>query len=226
VPGMPGKIIWSINIMKNVLNKYQFLNIEKIVQIFSYIQRHAKTTSKLELIKYLFFADRINIRKHFSFISLDRYVALENGPAASSALDILNKYKEYLSNFSDIELGFLDKIQIKNQSTRIIGDMGTDLLSNNEMHSLDLSIQTFPRKNLIEISHDYPEWKRYKELFDDQVISAQPIIIDDFFINPDPNNSPAIQKYFGGKDPLYENEEYLKEAKAFYLESRRHDDVL
>jgi hypothetical protein len=209
-----------------MLNKYQFLNIEKIVQIFSYIQRYADTTNKIDLIKYLFFADRINIRKHFSFISLDCYFALENGPAGSSSLDILNKNKEYLSNFSDSELKFLDKIKKRNQYTRIIEKSNTDLLSKNEMNSLDLSIKTFPKLNLIEISYDYPEWKRYKELFDDKLISAHPIVIDDFFTNPDPDNSPAIQKYFGGNDPLYEDEEYLKEAKAFYLESRRHDDAL
>jgi hypothetical protein len=205
--------------MKNALNKYQFLNIEKIVQIFSYIQRYAETTNKLELIKYLFFADRINIRKHFSFISLDCYFALENGPAGSSSLDILNKNKEYLSNFSDFELKFLEKIKKINQSTRIIEKSDTDLLSKNEMSSFDLSMQIFPRTNLVEISHDYPEWKRYKELFDEKLISAKLIVIDDFFTNPDSNNSPAIQKYFKGKDPLYENEEYLKEAKDFYLES-------
>jgi hypothetical protein len=208
------------------LNKYQFLNIEKIVQIFSYIQRRADTTSKLELIKYLFFADRINIRKHFSFISLDRYVALENGPAASSALDILNKYDEYLSNFSSTELKFLDKIQKINQSKILIEDSDTDLLSKNEMHSLDLSIQTFQGVNLVETSHDYPEWKRYKKLFDEKLVSSCLIVIDDFFANPDPDNSPAIQKYFDGKDPLYEDEAYLAEAKAFYLESSGHTDAL
>jgi hypothetical protein len=78
----------------NGLNKYLFLNIEKIVQIFSYIQKHSETTSKLELIKYLFFADRINIRKYFSFISLDNYVALKYGPVASNSLDILNNTKD------------------------------------------------------------------------------------------------------------------------------------
>ena len=135
--------------MENVLNKYQFLNIEKIVQIFSYIQRYAETTNKVELIKYLFFADRRNIRKHFSFISLDCYFALENGPAGSGALDILNKNKEYLSNFSNSELKFLDKIKKINQTTRIIEQANTDLLSRNEMDSLDFSIKTFPKLNLI-----------------------------------------------------------------------------
>jgi hypothetical protein len=201
------------------LNRYYFLNIEKIVQIFFYIQNHAKTTSKLELIKYLFFADRINIRKHFSFISLDTYVALKYGPVASNSLDILNKSRDYISNFTNNELKFLDKIKKVNNDKRIIDAIGNDLLSNNEKNSLDNAISLFQGKPLVKLSHDYPEWKRYKELFEGHYISSKPIVIDDFFCNPNIQDSPAIRRYFGNKDPLYEDEEYLKEAKEFYLQS-------
>jgi hypothetical protein len=212
--------------MENSLNKYQFLNIEKIVQIFSYIQNKANVATKLELIKFLFFADRVNIRKHFSLISLDHYVALKYGPVASNALDILNKNTEFLSNFSNEELQYLNKIQKKNQSTRIITETNYDLLSKNEIRSLDFSIETFRGIDLVEISHDYPEWKRYKELFDSRMISSRPIKIDDFFTNPDIQDSPAIQKYFCGNDPLYEDDDYLNEAKKYYFEISGLADAL
>jgi hypothetical protein len=206
----------------NGLNKYFFLNIEKIVQIFSYIQKYSQTTSKIELIKYLFFADRINIRKHFAFISFDNYVALKYGPAASTSLDILNHTKDYLSNYSHNELKFLTKIKRLNQSKRIIEPAGTDLLSQNEMHSLDTAMNLFSDKPLIELSHDYPEWKRYKTLFENKLISMHPVNINDFFSNPDMNDSPTIKKYFS-EDPLYEDVAYLNEAKEFYLESFQID---
>jgi hypothetical protein len=204
--------------IKGKLNKHYFLNIEKIVQIFSYIQTHAETTSKLELIKYLFFADRINIRKHFALISLDTYVALKYGPVASSSLDILNHTKDYLSNYPQDELKFLSKIKRINQSKMIIEPVGNDLLSKNEMRSLDKAIELFCNKPLVKLSHDYPEWKRYKALFDNKLVSMRPIDINDFFLNPDIDNSPSIKKYFGS-DPLYETPEYLNEAREFYLES-------
>jgi hypothetical protein len=162
------------------INKYYFLNIEKIVQIFSYIQKTTETTSKLDLIKYLFFADRIHIRQYFSFISLDNYIALKYGPVASSSLDILNKSKDYLSNFSHDELKFLDNIKMINQS------------------------------------------KRIKELFDNKWISMHPIDVDDFFKNPDMNNSPCLQKYFNDADPLYKSPDYLNEAKEFYKEGMKN----
>ena len=203
----------------NRLNKYCFLNIEKIVQILYYIQKYSETVSKLELIKYLFFADRIHIREYFSLISLDTYIAMEHGPVASISLNILNKNEEYLNNYKNEELRYLDNIDIINNSNRKINEVTPDLLSKNEMSSLDKSIKLFFRKRLVELTHDYPEWKRFKELFENNYISSRAIVMDDFFENPDINDSPAIKEYFNGVDPLYKNEEYLKEARQFYSES-------
>ena len=201
------------------LNKYCFLNIEKIVQIFYYIQKYSNTDTKLLLIKYLFFADRIHIRDHYSLISLDIYKALEHGPVASTALDILNKNMEYLNNYENDELKYLENIKMTDAKTRKINEMTHDLLSKNEMNSLDKSIKLFSGKNLVDLSHDYPEWKRFKTLFENKYVSSMPIHVDDFFKNPDINDSPAINKYFGSEDPLYKDDEYLSEARQFYLES-------
>jgi len=201
------------------LNRYCYLNIEKIIQIFYYIQKYSKSSSKLELIKYLFFADRINIREYFSLISLDTYIALEHGPVASIALDIINKSTEYLNNYEENELKYLNYIKINGKSNRKINQIGFDLLSKNEMKSLDKSIELFSGKKLVDISHDYPEWKRFKLLFEKKYISSRPIHMEDFFKNPDIKDSPAINKYFNNEDPLYKDENYLKEAKQFYMES-------
>jgi hypothetical protein len=203
----------------NGISKYAFLNIEKIVQIFYYIQKRADVTSKLELIKFLFFGDRINIREHFSLISLDTYVAMKYGPVASNSLDILNKKNDRFKNFAENELKFLDNIKKIDNKKREITPVDFDLLSKNEMGSLDKSIMLFYNKKLVDISHDYPEWKRYKAIFDQNDNSPKDIIMDDFFKNPDINDSPAIKNFFGGIDPLYKDDEYLEEAKRFYFES-------
>jgi hypothetical protein len=199
------------------LNRYSHFNIEKIIQVLAYIQRKTGTQSKLELIKYLFFADRLNIRRHFSFISSDYYYALKLGPVASETLDVLDKHDDYL-NYPENELRLLDKIDIKDNRTRIINETNTDLLSKNEMKSIDFVADTFSASSmpLVELAHEYPEWKRYKELFDTRQASKIDIEIGDFFTNPDLNNSPYLMKHFG-RDPLYEDEAYLDEAKKFYL---------
>jgi hypothetical protein len=198
------------------LDRYSHFNIEKIIQVLAYIQKKTETQSKLELIKYLFLADRVNIRRHFSFISRDYYYALKLGPVASETLDILDKHDEYL-NYPDKELQLLDKIEAKDNRTRIINETNTDLLSQNEMKSIDFIADTFNSSMpLVELTHEYPEWKRYNELFDNKQTSKMDIKIEDFFTNPVINNSPYLKKYFGN-DPLYEDEAYLDEAKKFYL---------
>ena len=202
-------------------SKYGYFNIEKIVQTFYYIQSRSNANTKLELIKFLFFADRIHIRKHYSFISLDYYVAMKYGPVASTSLDVLNK-SDRLDVFPDEDLKYLDNIGILSKAERIIKNVSNDLLSKNEMSSLDKSIELFSNSKLVDISHDYPEWKRYKEYFQYNPNFSQPIVIDDFFSNPDILDSPAIQKYFNSVDPLYEDIDYLNEAKEFYLDSIRN----
>jgi hypothetical protein len=132
-------------------------------------------------------------------------------------LDVLDKHDEYL-NYPENELQLLDKIEVKDNRTRINNEPNTDLLSKNEMRSIDFVADTFDAFSmpLVEIAHEYPEWKRYKELFVNKQSSKMDIMIEDFFTNHDIHDSPCLKRYFG-KDPLYEDEAYLDEAKKFYL---------
>jgi hypothetical protein len=207
------------------LNQYSHFNIEKIIQVLAYIQRKTGARSKLELIKYLFFVDRLHIRRHFSFVSKDFYYALKLGPAASETLDVLDKHEEYL-NYPGYELLLLNKIVSPDNRTRIINETNTDLLSKNEMASINFIADTFKSSMpLVEITHEYPEWKRYKNLFDNKQVSKIDIQIQDFFMNPDMDNSPYLKKYLG-RDPLYEDEAYLEEARQFYFEEMALPNVV
>jgi hypothetical protein len=78
----------------------------------------------------------------------------------------------------------------------------------------------FSSDELIEITHDYPELKRYADLFDTG-INSQIINIEDFFTNPDLGVSPVLKRYFAGKDPLYIDLDYLNDLKEFYLENEK-----
>jgi uncharacterized phage-associated protein len=199
-----------------ILTQAHFFNIEKVIQALAYIQRQSGDKSKLHLVKYLFFSDRIHIRKNLSLISKDNYYALKYGPVASRSLDLLNKTEEYF-NYSDDTMNLLKKINIINKSARIIKETNTDLLSKNEMDSIDFAVQTFKGKPLVDISHEYPEWKRYEKAFLSLETNGEKIKMEDFFSNPDVNQSPCLKKYFNC-DPLFENEDYLQEAKEFYFE--------
>lgn len=203
------------------LDKYYNFNIEKIIQVFGYLRNKHDVKDKLMLIKLLFFADRIHIRRHFSLISNDVYCPLKHGPVGSSSLDVLNKDSDYLGSYSDDDISLLNKIEIIGDS-RNIEESSTSYLSKNEMQILDEVVQIFGKfgpYDLSEISHDYPEWKRFQQYFEEGNYLRRDkafIKMEDFFTNPIIEESPALQKYFG-KDPLYEDLEYLDYAKSMYL---------
>jgi uncharacterized phage-associated protein len=201
------------------LRKYQYFDYEKTIQLLGYIQRKSNSTDKLTLIKLLFFADRVHLRRHFSLISHDVYYALQNGPAASKTVNVLNRSVQFESKISNKNKEFLAKIEKTNRNNRTINETQTDCLSKYEMEAVDMVVDLFGKfstKELVEITHDYPEWKRWKEFFAEEITEGELVVIDDFFKNPDIKDSPALQKYFNGTDPLYEEEDYLEEVKAFY----------
>jgi hypothetical protein len=200
-----------------ILNRYHEFDIEKIIQALAYIQRKSGETDKINLIKYLFFSDRTHVRRYFSFISKDDYFAMKSGSVAFKSLYILNKDgKLFDCPKSELD-GHFSKITKKGNSCRIIDEENTDLLSKNEMKTMDFIIDTFKETPLVDISHEYPEWKKYEEQFNNQLASKEPITLEDFFTNPDLDSSPLIKKYLG-EDPLYETDEYLTEAKRFCTE--------
>jgi uncharacterized phage-associated protein len=205
------------------LRKFNTFNIEKIIQVLAYIQKRIDCTDKLKLIKLLFFADRMHLRKYLAFISFDIYYALRNGPAASKTLNVINRYEDFLDTTPE-NIKFLDKIKIIDKDNRIIKESNTNYMSKVEMSVLDAICEifgNFSTNELIELTHDYPEWKRYEALFNAGTNDGELIVLDDFFENPDTEKSPALKKYFNGNDPLYSDPDFLMNAKEFYLDNEK-----
>jgi uncharacterized phage-associated protein len=201
------------------LKKHNGFNVEKIIQVLAYIQKKTDSTDKLKLMELLFFADRYHLREFSSFISSDIYYALRSGPVAYGTLNVINCYENCI--YIDHEVvKMLDKIEVVDGTNRIIKERRTNCMHEVEMNVLDHICTVFGKFNtdeLIEITHDYPEWKRYKDLFVNDLSDNELIVMDDFFKNPDIKESPALRKYFGGIDPLYKNIEDLNDVKNFLL---------
>lgn len=133
------------------------------------------------LLKILFFADRYHIRKYIRPISTDVYVAMYNGPVASFLYDV---FKGAYPSIKDFVRADFD-VQLQTAVTQF------DELSESDVEALEFAVKNFAKfeyGELIDISHEYPEWKRYAQRFKEEKDGHEPIFIEDFFGEPNPSN--------------------------------------
>ena len=154
-------------------------NKDTRIQAIDYIIRNSSNThslDKISILKLLFFADIYHLRKYGRTISNDSYCAMQNGPVASKTYDLLKS----ISNEQELEKDGLYNIKSRGA---FLEREDYDCLSDTDIEALDFSINNFSKfssKELIRISHLYPEWKRFeKELA--KVNTSYAIQIDDFF---------------------------------------------
>jgi uncharacterized phage-associated protein len=129
----------------------------KALQITAYVvSKRRRPTTKLELMKLLYFADRLSIQRHRHPITGDRHCALPHGPVVSRILDLINE-----NAIRDLAL-WTDAIEVdKSNILHIKQDPGCDELSECEIELLDEIIRTYgplSAKQLYDRAHLLPEW--------------------------------------------------------------------
>lgn len=165
---------------------------KKTVQVIGYLlslfyKKGFSDVDKLKLIKMVWFADRINIRKNASTITEDSYCAMKLGPVPSFTLDIINKNSVNVSEFAfEYAKNFFEV-------TNILININTNILSHNfgclseeEKSNLNQSFNIlFPleSKLISKESHKFPEWKKYEKKLE-KTNSSFPINKIDFFDLP------------------------------------------
>ena len=158
-----------------------FFNKETRIQAIDYIIRNSSMThslDKISILNLLFFADRYHLRKYGRTISNsdDSYCAMRNGVVALATYDLLKS----ISNEQELEKDGLHNIKSKGA---FLEREDYDCLSDTDIEALDFSVNNFGKfssKELVRISHLYPEWKRFEEELA-KTDASYPIQIDDFF---------------------------------------------
>ena len=151
-----------------------------------------KSVDKLSAIKLLFFADRYHLRKYGRLISEDTYYALPHGPVASNSLNIINEI--LIDNSVGSDRIYIVKTDKKDTFIATKDNLELEYLSNSDIEALDFVIEHFANKykawELRDLSHEYPEWKRYQHTLDSESSKREKIIMDDFFQNANISNDP------------------------------------
>lgn len=167
-------------------------SVVKVTQALAYLLSldDNKKMERVKLIKLLWAADRMHIRRYGRTISESSYYAMYHGPVCSLALDIAQNSKYSLS---DDDVKYIDYFFTSDSvDTAMSKNPGDDYLSNSDKEVLKQAFDTFSTMKTFEladrISHNYPEWKKFEPVFVAGNRSSHLIDKEDFFKNPDSDN--------------------------------------
>lgn len=135
------------------------LNIQKTLQAIStFLHCHGtKEMSYLRLLKLLYIADRESIKETGQPITGDQVVAMKHGPVLSGVYDLIKKgdttaWPLWAEHFRT--LGY---------RLELVKDPGNGKLSKYEIGKLRELTKRYEDLNeweLVEITHEFPEWKQ------------------------------------------------------------------
>ena len=177
-------------------------DFDKALQTVAFMLRreHGERMSYLRLVKLLYIADRESLKETGRPISGDFVVAMKHGPVLSRLLDIIKGTDLESPRFSRF-------VRKEGYQVELVEDPGQGKLSRYEIGKLEEvsdRYATCDEWNLVEITHDFEEWKR-----NDPGSSSKPIPLEDILdavgrsaekaaILRDRNAELAEDRVFGG----------------------------
>jgi uncharacterized phage-associated protein len=177
--------------------RYPF-SIEKGVAVLQYLLSHVGGTyNYMALLKLAFFADRYHVRNHARPVSMDEYFAFEYGPAGSMLKNILLESDVI---FEDPPI----KRALNHNVVLVDKEVDLDQFSKSDIKALDFSIERFASIGkryrgqfvLSEITHAYPEWNQYADLFNSHKTIREEINYETFLDDPSDDHPFFIKHSF------------------------------
>ena len=167
------------------MNQELKFDFGKAVQALNYVAvKSGKKINKMKAIKLLYFADRYHLRKYGRPILNDTYYAMKFGPVLSTMKDIaelsMSLSEEEIEQVKKTVVPSLDRFEVNS-----VSDIDEDVFSDSEIEALDFSLENFSNQNqfeLAELSHEYPEWKKFEKELNSGIRSKE-MNYDDFFGN-------------------------------------------
>jgi uncharacterized phage-associated protein len=189
-------------------------NLKKWVQVmnlFAHLEKkHTnKSIDKLKMLKLVWVADRLHLRKYWKPIVWDTYFAMEMWPVASGITYIFDLDKEAINEENIVYI----KRYLKKFSYKLIAEKEVDysLLSDSNVEIIEKAYLEFWNNNsskLINITHKYPEWKKHEQDVNNWKIV--PMSYLDFF-----ENTPAQDQIFDM------NVDDLEITKEIFIENQK-----
>lgn len=161
------------------------INEKKLIQALNFFAfKEGGVISKIKAYKLLWLADRYHLRKFGRMITNDGYYAMPKGVVPTEAKHIMDgisnlKCGDYIREYLQVSYSALTYSSSKDPNMRVFSKTDIDALNMVWSNYGSLSAS-----QLSLISHEFPEWKRFKTLINNpKENSSYSICIDDFFEN-------------------------------------------
>lgn len=156
--------------------------------------------NKLKLVKLIWAADRYHLRKYGRTVTNTEYYALPHGPVSSLTLDVIDNDEVALLPV-DIEYisSHVTTWEENKNDVVLYKETGDDHLSETDKIALEFAWTTFGQKDPFDladnITHEYPEWSKFRQHFEvDNERGRKLIDLDDFFKNPNTDAYFAVDE--------------------------------
>jgi uncharacterized phage-associated protein len=169
-------------------------SFKKATQALNFFARESGGyIDKLKALKLLYFADRYHLRKHGRAITNDTYFAMKLGPVASGMKDLAelgpflaDEEREYAEQYLETpKPNLVSSIRSIDQSVLSKSDLEA-------LHTVWKWVGHLNCSELVDLSHEYPEWKQHEAELRISGISRVKMDYRDFLDDPE-----------GGVDPHY-----------------------
>jgi uncharacterized phage-associated protein len=186
-------------------------NHKKAVQTLAYFaQKEGGVINKMKAFKLIWLSDRLHLRKYGRPILNDVYFALPKGPIPSSTKDLADNSDYLADNEKELRQQMLEnagRYTIKSKA-----ETQKNVFSESDLEVMSLVYDSFGNLDeftLSELSHEYPEWKKFEKSLQMGHSSRFEMNYQDFF--EDNENSHSLFK---------QDEELLELNKEVFLENQ------
>jgi uncharacterized phage-associated protein len=183
---------------------------KKATQAINYLtKREGGQIGKLKLIKLVYLADRYHLRRYGRPVINDAYLAMQLGPVGSSVKDIA----EFSDFLDEGERSYATKYLARGGEANTVvsrTDVDESIFSKSELEALDFSYSQFGTQSassLVNVTHRYPEWRKFRSALESKETTREPMSYTDFFDNP---ASGSVDKFALTSDILSASKELFE----------------
>ncbi|MFH1620031.1 MAG: Panacea domain-containing protein [bacterium] len=141
------------------------MHSKTIIETIFYLLTKKESADKIQLIKWVYLADKCHLVKYGRTITGDQYYAMQYGPVGSTVKDVLelNGLPGPEAKYAESLIENIDNVTFKRRKDA--PKVAFNQLSETDREALDFVIKKFGNMGSWELkdyTHKYPEWKQHE----------------------------------------------------------------